>query len=79
MAKTKKNQHLFWLIDMNPKATEYISFMDVIGMGTHAERIIQKDNKRDKKIRVRLTGLSKIADGTQNIILCQPGNVITNI
>ena len=27
------------------------------------------------KIRVRLIGLSKIMDGIQNIILCQPGNV----
>ena len=62
-------------MDMNLKPTQYINFMDVIGMGIHAERIVQKDNKRDMKIRVRLIGLSKIMDGIQNIILCQPGNV----
>ena len=75
MTKVGKNQHLFWLMDINLKPTQYISSMDVIGKGIYAYRIVQKDNKRDMKIRVRSIGLSKIMDGIQNIILCQPGNV----
>ena len=35
----------------------------------------QQRNKRDIKTRVRLIGLSKIMDGTQNITSCQLGNV----
>ena len=34
-----------------------------------------KRQKRDIKIRVRSIVLSKIMDGIQSIILCQPGNV----
>ena len=47
-------------MDMNLKLTQCIHFMDVIGMGIHAERILQKDKKRDVKIRVRLIGSSKM-------------------
>ena len=75
MTKVGKNQHLFGSMDINLKPTQYISFIDVIGKGVHAYRIVQKANKRDMKIRVRSIGLSKIIDGIQNIILCQPGNV----
>ena len=50
-------------------------FMDVVGMGIHVKRIVQKDSKRGIKIRVRLIGLSKIMDGIQNITLRQLGNV----
>ena len=60
---------------MSLKLTQCTNFMDVIDMGIHAKRIVQKDNKRGKKIRIRLIGLSKIMDGIQNIILCQPGTV----
>ena len=35
----------------------------------------KKARKRDMEIRVRSIGLSKIMDGIQNIILCQPENV----
>ena len=75
MIKMKKSQHIFWLMDMNLKPTQCIKFMDVIGAGIHVYRTVQKDNKRDMKIRVRLIGLSKIMDGIQSITLCQPGNV----
>ena len=47
-------------MDMNLKLTQCIHFMDVIGMGIYAERILQKDKKRDVKIRVRLIGSSKM-------------------
>ena len=63
-------------MDMSLKSTQYINFMDVIGMGIHGHtRIVQKDNKKDIKVRVRSIGSSKIMDEIQNIILCQPGNV----
>ena len=45
-------------MDINLKLTQCIHFMD--GMGIHAERILQKDKKRDIKIRVRLIGSSKM-------------------
>ena len=62
-------------MDMNLKPTQCINFMDVIGIGIHVYRIVQKDDKRDIKIRIRLIGLSKIMDGVQSIILYEPGNV----
>ena len=34
-----------------------------------------KRQQRDMKIRVGLIGLSKIMNGIQSIIICQPGNV----
>ena len=75
MTKVKKNRHLFWLMDMSLKLRQCINFMDVIGTDIHVYRIVQKDNKRGIRVPVRLIGLSKIMDGIQNIILCQPGNV----
>ena len=62
-------------MDMNLKLTQCINFMDIIGMGIHGQRIVQKDNKRDIKIRVRLIGLLKVMDRIQNITLCQLGKV----
>ena len=53
----KKHLCIFWLMDMNLKLTQCINFMDIIGMGIHGQRIVQKDNKRDIKICVRLIGL----------------------
>ena len=59
---------------MSLKLIQCINFMDVISIGIHAKRIVQKD-KRDIRIRVRLIGLSKLMEETQSIILCQSGNV----
>ena len=75
MTKAKKNWYLFWSMALNLKPLQCINFMDVIGMGRHAQGTVQKDNKRDLKIRIRSIGLTKIIDGIQNIVLCQPGNV----
>ena len=34
--KGKKYQYLFWSMDMSLKLTQYIIFMDAIGIGIHA-------------------------------------------
>ena len=75
MTRVKKNRYLFWLMDMSLKLTRCINFIDVIGMGIRAERIVEEDNKRDIKIRTGLINLSKIMDGKQGAALCQPRNV----
>ena len=51
-------------MDMTLKPTQYTNFMDVITTGKRiVQRIVQKDNERDMKMRVRLIALSKIRDG----------------
>ena len=62
-------------MEMGLKLTQCINFMDVIAIDIHVSRIVQKDNKKDIKTRIRLIGSSRVMDGIHSIILCQPGNV----
>ena len=73
--KAKKESVTFLVDGYESEAKTVYHFMDVVGMGIHVKRIVQKDSKRGIKIRVRLIGLSKIMDGIQNITLRQLGNV----
>ena len=73
--KAKKEPVTLLVDGYESEAKTVYHFMDVVGMGIHVKRIVQKDSKRGIKIRVRLIGLSKIMDGIQNITLRQLGNV----
>ena len=62
MTKVKKHLYFFCLMDMNRRLTQCTSFMDFIGMDIRVYRTVQKDKKRDTKIRVRSIVLYQIMD-----------------
>ena len=55
--KGKKTSVPFLVDGYEPETYTCINFMGVIGMAIHAQKIVQKDNKRDIKTRFRLIGL----------------------